>query len=237
MTFGSLFAGIGGFDLGFERAGMECRWQVEIDDYCNRVLEKHWPNVARFRDVRECGAHNLEWVDVICGGPPCQPTSTAGLQRGDGDDRWLWGEALRVVRELRPRVAVMENPTGLLQLVREFGGIVDSLAGDGRLCEWGVLSSAGVGTNHKRKRLLILSYADCRHAPKERTAMGRQRRFLCADHAPKVHVIGRDQTEQEPGIPRVANGIPDQIYRCRSLGNSFDPRLAEFIGRRLMENA
>ena len=78
MTFGSLFAGIGGIDLGLERAGMVCRWQVEIDDYATKVLEKHWPNVARFRDVRDCGAHNLEAVDLIAAGFPCQPHSQAG---------------------------------------------------------------------------------------------------------------------------------------------------------------
>lgn len=82
LTFGSLFAGIGGFDLGFERAGMVCKWQVEIDDYANRVLAKHWPDVHRERDIRECGVHNLERVDVICGGFPCQDISYAG--RGAG---------------------------------------------------------------------------------------------------------------------------------------------------------
>lgn len=71
LTFGSLFAGIGGFDLGFERAGMVCKWQVEIDDYATKVLAKHWPHVHRERDIRECGRHNLEHVDVICGGFPC----------------------------------------------------------------------------------------------------------------------------------------------------------------------
>ena len=83
LTFGSLFAGIGGFDLGFERAGMKCEWQVEIDDYCNKVLEKHWPEVRRYRDVREVGEHNLESVDVICGGFPCQDISHAGKKTGN----------------------------------------------------------------------------------------------------------------------------------------------------------
>lgn len=69
MTFGSLFAGIGGFDLGFERAGLVCKWQVEIDDYATKVLEKHWPSVHRERDIRQCGKHNLEQVDVIFGMP------------------------------------------------------------------------------------------------------------------------------------------------------------------------
>ncbi len=232
MTFGSLFAGIGGFDLGFERAGMRCEWQVEIDPYCQRVLQKHWPNVRRHDDVRTFPPVGDWSVDVICGGVPCQPASSAGLQRGDSDERWLWGEAIRVIGMLRPRFVVLENPTGLLRLVREFGTIISSLAGGGRVCEWGVLSSAGMGANHQRKRVLILSYPDCWNAAKERSAMGRQRRFLRAMDAPQIHVIRRNQTEQEPGIPRVANGLPNQIHRNRGLGNSIDPRIAEWIGRR-----
>ena len=81
MTFGSLFSGIGGMDLGLERAGMECRWQVEIDPFCNRVLEKHWPHVRRYGDIRTVGGE-LERVDLIAGGFPCQDVSIAGLKRG-----------------------------------------------------------------------------------------------------------------------------------------------------------
>ena len=95
-TFGSLFAGIGGFDLGFERAGMVCRWQVEIDEFCQKVLAKHWPDVTRYGDVRECGKHNLEAVDLICGGFPCQDVSVAGKRAGlEGKRSGLWsGRAL-----------------------------------------------------------------------------------------------------------------------------------------------
>ncbi len=97
LTFGSLFAGIGGFDLGFERAGMVCKWQVEIDDYANRVLAKHWPAVHRERDIRQCGAHNLQPVDVVCGGFPCQDISYAGLGAGlEGERSGLFFEAVRV---------------------------------------------------------------------------------------------------------------------------------------------
>jgi DNA (cytosine-5)-methyltransferase 1 len=81
-TVGSLFAGIGGFDLAFEREGYDVAWQVEIDSYCQRVLEKHWPDVPRYDDVRDCGLHNLEPVDVIAGGFPCQDISSAGNMEG-----------------------------------------------------------------------------------------------------------------------------------------------------------
>ena len=89
MTVGSLFSGIGGFDLGLERAGMTIKWQVEIDDFCNKVLEKHWPDVKRYRDIKELRGDELEPVDLICGGFPCQPFSAAGKRRSKEDDRYL----------------------------------------------------------------------------------------------------------------------------------------------------
>lgn len=82
MKFISLFAGIGGLDLGLERAGMECVAQVEIDDFCQKVLTKHWPNVPKFKDVKDVGKHNLPTADLICGGFPCQPHSYAGKRKG-----------------------------------------------------------------------------------------------------------------------------------------------------------
>ena len=111
LTFGSLFAGIGGFDLGFERAGMVCKWQVEIDDYANRVLRKHWPDVRRWPDVRTWPQQDTEPVDVICGGFPCQDISYAGRGAGlEGERSGLFFESVRVVRELRPRASF----TGML---------------------------------------------------------------------------------------------------------------------------
>ncbi len=111
MNVGSLFAGIGGFDLGLERAGMTIEWQVENDPFCNRVLSKHWPRVPRFGDIRECGAQNLATVDLICGGFPCQPYSIAGKRQGQADDRDLWPEMFRVISELRPAWVLCENVT------------------------------------------------------------------------------------------------------------------------------
>lgn len=114
LTFGSLFAGIGGFDLGFERAGMQCKWQVEIDEYCNQILEKHWPNVRRWGDVRTWPQPDAERVDVICGGFPCQDVSAAGGRAGIGGERsGLYLDMLRSIRDLRPSYAVLENVAGL----------------------------------------------------------------------------------------------------------------------------
>lgn len=109
MKYGSLFTGIGGFDLALDRAGFECAWQVEINPYRRKVLEKHWPDVERFEDVREVGKHNLARVDLICGGDPCQAHSCARGIHGKGKARDMSGEFLRVVRGLRPRWVLREN--------------------------------------------------------------------------------------------------------------------------------
>lgn len=164
MTFGSLFAGIGGFDLGLERAGMECRWQVEIDDYASRVLAKHWPHVARWGDVRTFppGLPGEWCVDLICAGVPCQPVSHAGKQKGAADERWMWGEALRVVADLKPRFFVAENPIGILNHDggRTFRGLLRSLASVGYLCEWHVIAASDVGAPHRRQRVWLVAYSD-----------------------------------------------------------------------------
>jgi DNA (cytosine-5)-methyltransferase 1 len=164
MTFGSLFAGIGGFDLGLERAGMECRWQVEIDPYASRVLEKHWPGVQRWPDVRTFPVGDpAGWhVDLICAGVPCQPISQAGKRKGKADERWMWGECLRVVADLCPRFFVAENPVNILNddKGRTFAGLVRAIASVGYVCEWHVIRASDIGAKHRRARVWIVAYTD-----------------------------------------------------------------------------
>jgi DNA (cytosine-5)-methyltransferase 1 len=155
LTVGSLFAGIGGFDLAAERAGLEVKWQVEIDDFCNRVLEKHWPHVRRYRDVRTVGPE-LERVDVICGGFPCQPVSLAGARRAQSDERWLWPQFARLVRELRPHYVVVENVPGLL--TAGFSDVLGDLAALGMDAEWESIPARAVGAKHKRERVWVVAY-------------------------------------------------------------------------------
>lgn len=160
MRYGSLFSGIGGIDLGFDRAGMECVWQVEIDDYATKVLEKHWPKVHREKDIRDCGAHNLEWVDVIAGGFPCQDISYAGRGAGlDGERSGLFFEAVRVVRELQPRFVVLENVAALL--TRGLDRVLGTLAEIGFDAEWHCIPAAAVGAPHIRDRVFVLAYSHC----------------------------------------------------------------------------
>jgi len=158
MKFGSLFAGIGGFDLGLERAGMTCLWQVEIDDYATKVLERHWPNVKRFRDVREIKEGDLEPVDLICGGFPCQDISTASKTRAGirGERSSLWGEFARVVGMLRPRYVVIENVPAIRG--RGLTLVLQDIAALGYDAEWHCVPASAIGAPHQRDRIWIIAY-------------------------------------------------------------------------------
>lgn len=161
MTFGSLFAGIGGMDLGLERAGMQCRWQVEINPYCRKVLAKHWPDVPRHDDVKTFPPTDPgEWqVDLIAGGFPCQDVSLAGKGAGlDGERSGLWFEYSRIIRELRPQYVLVENVPGLL--VRGIDRVLGSLASLGYDAEWACVPAAAVGAPHIRDRVFLLAYAN-----------------------------------------------------------------------------
>lgn len=162
ITVGSLFAGIGGLELGLERAGMQVEWQVEIDDYCRKVLAKHWPEVKRYEDIRDVGAHNLEPVDLICGGFPCQPHSLAGKRKASDDERDLWGEFARLIREVKPRWVLAENVPGLLssESGRFFGRVLRDLASCGYYAEWDCIPAASVGAPHLRYRVFIVAHTD-----------------------------------------------------------------------------
>ena len=164
LTFGSLFAGIGGFDLGFERAGFECRWQVEIDNYATKILEKHWPKVHRQRDIRECNATNLERVDCIIGGFPCQDISYAGRGAGlDGERSGLFFEAICLVRELQPRAIVLENVAALL--TRGLDRVLGTLAEIGYDAEWNCIPAAAVGAPHIRDRVFVIGIRNMAQYP------------------------------------------------------------------------
>jgi DNA (cytosine-5)-methyltransferase 1 len=169
-TVGSLFAGIGGFDLGFERAGFETVWQVEINEWARRVLAKNFPKAERYADIRECGSRNLKPVDVIVGGFPCQDISNAGLRAGiEGERSGLWREFARIIGELRPRFVLVENVAALLSpnydkrtcIIRPaaIARVLGDLAEIGYVAEWEVISAADLGAPHRRDRVWILAYA------------------------------------------------------------------------------
>jgi DNA (cytosine-5)-methyltransferase 1 len=156
LTVGSLFSGIGGLDLGLERAGMKVIWQSEIDPYACKVLSKHWPEVVNHGDIKKIKWEEIERPNVICGGYPCQPFSTAGKRRGEEDPRHLWPWVRKAISQLRPDYAILENVRGHLSM----GGlsVIGELASIGYDCEWRVVSAASVGANHRRDRIIIVAY-------------------------------------------------------------------------------
>lgn len=158
LTFGSLFSGIGGLDLGLERAGMKVIWQSEIDPYCNKVLKKHWPEVTNHGNIKDINWGDVERPDVVCGGYPCQPFSTAGKRKGTDDPRHLWPWVRDAISALRPSYAILENVRGHLSM----GGlqVIGELAEIGYDAEWRVVSAAGVGAPHRRDRIIIVAYAN-----------------------------------------------------------------------------
>ena len=153
-TYGSLFAGIGGIDLGLERAGWQPRWQVEYDPEAVRVLEHRWPDVTRYGDVRTLPLAELERVDLIAGGFPCQPVSVAGRQLAQADPRWLWPAFADVIAALRPRLVLVENVPGLLRY--GLGDVLGDLVALGYDAERDRLAALDVGAPHLRNRIFVL---------------------------------------------------------------------------------
>ena len=244
LTFGSLFAGIGGFDLGFERAGFECKWQVEIDNYATKILEKHWPKVHRERDIRECNTSNLERVDCIIGGFPCQDISYAGRGAGlDGERSGLFFEAIRLVRELQPRAIVLENVAALL--TRGLDRVLGTLAEIGYDAEWHCIPAAAVGAPHIRDRVFVLAYSQRDGREQWRTECKGQQRgsalvesssFLADARCKLWQPRGVSRSRSEAAPHRIAEANHNQ--RCgEDVANSnsmFTQRLGE-SGLKIME--
>lgn len=241
MKVGSLFSGIGGLDLGLERAGMTIAWHSEIDPYACKVLKKHWPEVPNHGDIKNIDWRTVEPVDVICGGYPCQPFSTAGKRRGTNDPRHLWPWVRDAISALRPRYAILENVRGHLSL----GGltVVGELAEIGYDAEWRVVSAAGLGAPHRRDRLIIVAYPNSarrEHGNQERgsqpTTCQRNALFKQVEPSGRADRASSNWLS-EPSLGRVADGVPNRVDRLRGLGNAVVPQVAEYIGRLVMAHA
>jgi len=170
-TFGSLFAGVGGFDLGMESAGWDCQWQVEWDKHCQSVLRKHWPAVPKYFDIKDVDGSKLTPVDCIVFGSPCQDLSIAGKGGGlDGSRSNLFYEAMRVIKEMRnatsnkfPRWTIWENVPGALSSNKgnDFARVIDEMANIGALAiEWHILDAQWFGVAQRRRRVFVLACYD-----------------------------------------------------------------------------
>ena len=269
MTHLSLFSGIGGLDLAAEWAGFTTVGQCEFADYPTKVLEKHWPDVPRWRDIRTLTKESFyertgqRTVDVISGGFPCQPFSVAGKQKGKNDDRYLWPEMLRVIRELRPHCVVGENVPGIIKIAA--GQVVKDLERAGYHVVVFNFEAAAVGAWHRRSRVFFVGIADvadtarergqgciefCAAKPAERSGQmqsdaesGTEAVYdaMCSGCAGDAR-WGKSQEladgrcwAAEPDVGRVAHGIPNRVDRLKCLGNAVVPQQAYPIFKALME--
>jgi DNA (cytosine-5)-methyltransferase 1 len=260
-----LFSGIGGFSLGLERAGMETVAFCEIDKKCRMVLKKHWPDIPIYEDVKEITIDKLKnngiEPDVICGGFPCQDISSAGKQEGiTGDQSGLWSEFFRIISEVRPHFAVIENVRNLLSGQRGtwFSRILGDLAEIGYDVEWHCISAAIIGAPHLRERVWILAYPKGERCGKTRKYSKQSKKrvtgggkisdsnvidgFCRGFRASKIPIIKKADIQQsefwsiEPAVGRVANGFPGRVDRLKQLGNSVVPQIPELIGRAILES-
>jgi DNA (cytosine-5)-methyltransferase 1 len=205
----SLFSGIGGLDLGLERAGMTVVAQVDSDPFCRKVLTKHWPDVERHDDVRT----TVDWwqskpqprVDVVAGGFPCQPVSVAGRGLAQDDPRWLWPEFARILRDLRPRYAILENVPGLLG--RGAGDVLGDLAALGYDTEWDCIPAAAVGAPHIRDRWFCVAYpsGDGRQSRRPSDTEGIPRGRQPGRGGVSAHDVADTDREREPQPSRVSD--------------------------------
>ncbi len=172
LTHGSLFSGIGGIDLGFERAGITTRWQVENNAYATKVLEKNFPGTQRYSNIREC--HQLPHVDIISGGFPCQPFSIAGKRRGAADDRHLWPEMFRIIQEVKPTWVIAENVPGFVNLFLHTA--ISDLETAGYETGAIILPACAVEAPHERSRLFIVAHTTSRRRESRRSKCQGQER-------------------------------------------------------------
>jgi DNA (cytosine-5)-methyltransferase 1 len=241
MRFISLFSGIGGLDLGLERSGMRCVAQVEVDDFCQRVLSKHWPDVPKFKDVKDVGLHNLPTAELICGGFPCQDVSLSGHRLGlEGERSTLWTEFYRVVCEIQPEWVVVENVTGLLSSDNGefFATILWQLSQSGYDAEWDTIPASAFGAPHRRDRIFIVAHAtgnglQSNNNPKTSLECDKKRVF---PESPRICFDGgASGWATKSSVPRILNGVPNRVDRIRATGNAVVPQVAEFVGRCIMD--
>ena len=236
-----LFSGIGGFSLGLERTGgFKTVAFCEIEEFPCKVLAKHWPDVPIYHDIRELTGEKLRQdgivADVVTGGFPCQDISVAGKQSGiEGERSGLWSDLCRIIGDIRPRYAIVENVAALLSGPTKrrggwFGRVLGDLAEIGYDAEWDGISAAAIGAPHSRDRVWLVAY------PNE---IGRQNTSFRLDSFRQLsRLVARSAWKAEPSeavIFGVDDGDTDWVYRREALGNAVVPQIPELIGRAILE--
>jgi len=228
-----LFSGIGGFALAAQWAGIETVAFCEIDDFACKVLNKNFPGVPVHRDIRELDGSLYAGIDIITGGYPCQPFSEAGKRKGAEDDRHLWPEMLRVVKQARPAFIIAENVVGHITLGLD--NVLNDLEREGYAARPLIIPACAVDSPHRRDRVWILAYAEgerCNNGDdrtNKRTTAREEHPFT--DKGGDFSRMEAGGWAREPRVPRVANGIPNRVDRNKALGNAIVPQVAYEILR------
>jgi DNA (cytosine-5)-methyltransferase 1 len=237
----SCFSGIGGLDLGLERAGMTVVAQSEVDPYASRVLRKHWPHVPNLGDISTITEDHLGPlgpIDLVCGGFPCQDISVAGDHAGiDAPRTGLFFQLMRVVRLVGPRFVLLENVPALLARADWMGAVLGELATCGFDAEWDCIPASAVGACHARDRVFVVA-----HVGRLGLVWGRPNTSGAEGFGP----AGEEQLERlavgafRAGVPagafgRMHDGVSARVDRLRGLGNAVCPQVAEHVGRIIME--
>lgn len=254
MNVGSLFSGIGGIELGFEREGFHTEWFVEIDPYARAILAKRFKDAVIYGDITKINFREVLKVDIITGGFPCQDISKAGKQEGiTGSRSSLWKEYLRAIREIRPKYAFIENVSALAQ--SGLNVVLADIAGIGYDAEWYTLSAAEIGAPHQRERIFIIAYPhdDGQHRGQEfeRPIQNNikwdvekivRERLRCQSGVIQNYEYDGTQRmeyseswELVPLFCRVADGIPNRVDRIKCLGNAVVPQCAQVFARAIKE--
>lgn len=229
-----LFSGIGGFALAAKRVGWRTIGFSEVDPFCAEVLAQRWPKVPNYGDIRGIIGHSFSGVvDVITGGFPCQNISSSGDKTGlDGELSSLWFEFHRLIREIQPRFAVVENVSDLL--VRGIGGVLGSLAEIGYDAEGHCIPACFVGAPQARERVWIVAYPDGRgrEGSSEWDRCGPL--VVCRDDDDRLAMGQHRARDARSWVRRADDGLPRRVHRLRALGNSIVPQVAEMIFRQLL---
>jgi DNA (cytosine-5)-methyltransferase 1 len=244
---GSLFSGVGGVDLGLERAGWEVTFQVENDPYCTAILETRWPNVPRYGDITDVDWDEVPAVDLLAGGFPCQPVSYAGRGAAQADARWLWPEFARAISTLRPRLILLENVPGLRG--RGLDIVLGDLTALGYDAEWHTVPASALGAPHRRDRLWVVAYPypSGLEVGVQPLLLGQRPTPVRDGWGVAESPMGRAVDGPARGLDRVApwegdtprtttDKPPYRVARLKALGNSVVPICAEWIGRQLLED-
>lgn len=223
LTHLSLFSGIGGLDIAAEMAGIRTVGQCEWADFQTKILEKHWPDVPRWRDIRTLTAESfyertgLRTVDIVSGGFPCQPFSLAGKRGGENDDRYLWPEMLRVIREIRPTWVIGENVPGIVNLALD--KVLSDLEDEGYAAQPFIVPACGVDAPHRRDRVCIVAYAgpwscDRRLWSNEHYETDAGEREDNRGGIPEL--CSGERRQDESGTAGVADGLSESIHETAS---------------------